>query len=234
MADDWNKSWDDDFTPWHGEAADSWFWEFSDRIFSQLGESSIRVLVPLCGHSYSPKRFYEAGHSVTGVDIVPKAINELSARDFSDVEFEERELEGIAGATLSARIADRLSLVVGDFFSFDDPDGFDLIYDRAAFLALPEDLRGKYGAKLLELVKGSGLIVVKTDFWEGESLVAPYPLNVDGLDRYLIGTPRVTLREQESEIRAPHLIERGITTSVGALSVYSKEFDLGKLQERSS
>jgi len=104
------------------------------------------VLVPLCGKTEDMSWMAEKGAQVTGVEISEKAVREF---------FEEQKIEfettRYAGFTIFH--AERIELWQGDFMKF--PAGkkreFDLIYDKAALVALPPAMRKAYAARLLEL-----------------------------------------------------------------------------------
>lgn len=120
-----------------------------------LGEHR-RVLVPLCGKSEDLAFLASHGHEVVGVELV-----EAGARAF----FTEHKLTPVeakrgAGLSLSAQ---GIEIIVGDFFATtrDDVGPIRAFFDRAALIALPPTLRGRYVAHLRGLFAGEaqGLVV---------------------------------------------------------------------------
>ena len=100
-----------------------------------------RVFVPLCGKSLDMVWLAERGHRVLGVEL-----SELAVRQF----FDERGLvpaihETAAGAHF---VAGAYELIVGDAFALEADVLADCaaVYDRAALIALPPDLRRTYAA----------------------------------------------------------------------------------------
>ncbi|MCA8956488.1 MAG: thiopurine S-methyltransferase [Planctomycetes bacterium] len=121
--------------------------ELRDR-WSELGLSpGATVLAPLCGKSLDMRWLAERGHRVVGIEL-----SELAVRAF----FEEgREAFQIEDARHHRRYRGaRVELLAGDFFAVEPSDlpPLDAFYDRAALVALPDELRSRYVAHLAHLL----------------------------------------------------------------------------------
>ncbi|MDT8437387.1 MAG: thiopurine S-methyltransferase [Wenzhouxiangellaceae bacterium] len=118
------------------------------------GSDHSAVLVPLCGKSPDLHWLAESGHPVFGVELSPLAIEQF----FDEAGFPARRIDY---GGLPAWQAGRVCLVEGDFFAFQPPSPFGLCYDRAALIALPPTLRGKYLEHLAMLLApgARGLLV---------------------------------------------------------------------------
>lgn len=95
-----------------------------ERHLARLGERR-RVLVPLCGKAEDLAFLAAAGHEVVGVELV-----EAAARAFFAGH------EGIRG----------VEIIVGDYFAVtpERVGPIDALYDRAALIALPAEMRAAY------------------------------------------------------------------------------------------
>lgn len=106
-----------------------------------------RVLVPLCGKSRDMLWLHQQGHAVLGVEL-----SELAVRAF----FEENRLEHEQhGDRYDAQApAAGVSLIAGDFFALETEHSGEIaaFYDRAALVALPEDMRQRYVNHLAKLL----------------------------------------------------------------------------------
>jgi len=117
-------------------------------------EAGAAVLVPLCGKSLDMLYLARAGHRVIGVEI-----SDIACRDF----FAENGLRcavedgappvrpfvrfiGNAGGDIELWCGDWFDLKAGDL------GGVELVYDRAALIALPEAMRADYAAHLAGLL----------------------------------------------------------------------------------
>jgi thiopurine S-methyltransferase len=108
-------------------------------------QPSDRVFVPLCGKSLDLLWLRERGHSVLGVELSPIAV-----RDF----FREAALVPTISREGPFEIseANGIRVLQGDFFdlSAEDLAGVRAVYDRAALIALPPNLRIAYARALAE------------------------------------------------------------------------------------
>lgn len=128
-----------------------------------------RVLVPLCGKTLDLDWLADQGHDVVGVELVARAVEEL-----------------FAGR--SPRVADapwgrlytlgRLTVAQGDWFAVAPTLGtFDAVWDRAALVALPADVRVAYARLLRERVRPGGRILLDT-FEYDETVMSGPPFSI--------------------------------------------------------
>src|SRR5688572_5765865 len=128
---EWRSRWKDQDLPWAGPSADKALFDHYREILTRYGlNQSCEVFVPLCGDSCSVRFFYEQGHRVTALEFVPEALEQL-VRQFFPVHSGDLRLEREEVLSL-----DRLKLLKQDIFDFESKPRFDLIYDRAALIAV--------------------------------------------------------------------------------------------------
>ncbi len=126
---------------------------FVDRLGLAPGA---RVLVPLCGKAEDMAWLAARGLEVTGVEIVEEA-----ARAF----FAEHGLvpSDEAAGPFRRLAAGGVTIYVGDMFALGGLGlaPFDALYDRAALVALPRELRERYVPAVLDaLAPGSTSLVI--------------------------------------------------------------------------
>jgi len=106
-----------------------------------------RVLVPLCGKSSDLEWLVIHGLQVVGVEL-----SELAAQSF----FSERGLAPTRREEASFVVYEHgnLAIWVGDFFATNSTDlaAFDAVYDDAALIALPAELRRSYASQVQKLI----------------------------------------------------------------------------------
>ncbi|MGD8384494.1 MAG: thiopurine S-methyltransferase [Lysobacterales bacterium] len=152
-----------------------------------------QVLVPLCGKSRDMLWLEERGFDVTGVEFVESAVRDFFSE--SGLAFEKTEQYGHPCYQAEDR---NIRLFCTDFIQLaEDYDGpkFPALYDRAALVALPHDMRPPYVAACRKLLGPApkGLLVSMT--YEPQSMEGP-PFSVEpgevehlwGDDLELIGT----------------------------------------------
>ena len=104
----------------------------------QLPEGS-RVLVPLCGKSLDMHWLAAQGHRVLGVELSPLAVTQF----FHEAGLEPVQTSSRYGEHFSAG---PIEIILGDAFGLDPVLLADVtgVYDRAALIALPPDMRLHY------------------------------------------------------------------------------------------
>ncbi|MGI9477680.1 MAG: thiopurine S-methyltransferase [Hyphomicrobiaceae bacterium] len=136
--------------------------------------SGAAVVVPLCGKSLDMVWLAGEGHRVIGIELSQIAIDDFFAG--LGLTPEKRSEPGF---TVSS--AGPYELWCGDFFEMPVSRTRDVaaIYDRAALIALPPDMRKRYAGKLTELGHGTArnlLITLEYD----QSIVPGPPHSVGG------------------------------------------------------
>ena len=140
QADFWHARWANNEIGFHLKDVNSRLVEYWPSL--DVPKTS-RVLVPLCGKSLDMCWLLAKGHEVMGVELSPKAVAEFFSEQ--GLAFTTHE----QGAFTHYR-ADGLEIFCGDFFALQASDVADChaLYDRAALIALPAEMRERYVAHL--------------------------------------------------------------------------------------
>lgn len=151
-ADYWLERWREGRTGFHLAEVNPLLTAHS-AVFSE----ATRVLVPLCGKSADLEWLVTQGYSVVGVELV-----ELAARAF----FAERGLAPTRREEGGFVVYEHgnLAIWVGDFFATTRAQLglFDAVYDRAAMIALPAELRKQYTSHLQTLLTPKAKLLLVT------------------------------------------------------------------------
>lgn len=131
-----------------------------------------KVLVPLCGKTRDMRWLAERGHDVIGVEL-----SEMACVHF----FAEQGLAYRKESTKDFTIfhGEKISIWCGDFFKFpkDSTKEITAVYDRAALIALPENLRSRYADQLTALCPAETRILLLTIEYD-QTLLAGPPFSV--------------------------------------------------------
>ena len=201
----WHNRWEEDLIAFHK----AWVNSFLERYFQRLGlEKATQVFVPLCGKSVDMRWLREQGHDVLGVELSPIAV-----ADF----FTEQNIsssESVEGA-FTVREGEGVRLLCGDFFELEAAhvQGVAAVYDRAALIALPSEMRGRYARHILSLLPARIPILLLTLEYSIDEMDGP-PFSVDETEvREHFEAWREVERLESREIfdQEPHLAERGLT-----------------------
>lgn len=132
-----------------------------------------RVLVPLCGKSLDMPWLAERGHQVLGVELSARAIEQF----FSEHELTPERRESPMGVHFTAG---NIELIQGDILDLDDATlaACDAVYDRAAIVALPRDMRQRYVRDVYGRLPAHCRTLVMTLEYAQEDMDGP-PFSVD-------------------------------------------------------
>jgi thiopurine S-methyltransferase len=151
-----------------------------------------RVFVPLCGKSLDVGWIHSHGCEVTGVELSPIAVTQL----FDNLGVKpEVSIQG----QLTLYQHQNLRIFQGDFFALSSAHlgAIDVIYDRAALIALPPEMRTAYAKHLMQLTGCAPqlLICIELDSTENYS-GPPFPVDEAEINRLYAGHYDILSRER--------------------------------------
>lgn len=148
-----------------------------------------RVLVPLCGKSLDLAWLAGQGYQVVGVELAQRAVEDF---------FTEHELQPLVSEVGAFRLyrAGAVEIYCGDFFALTAQQlaGCSALYDRAALIALPPEMRARYVAHLTQILpSGSQGLLVSLDYDQAQMDGPPFAVADDEVQRLF--TPAWQLQE---------------------------------------
>ncbi|HEX8593354.1 MAG TPA: thiopurine S-methyltransferase [Pseudomonas sp.] len=153
QADFWHQRWASDQIGFHQQQINPYL----ERFWPSLSlEQGAVVLVPLCGKTLDLVWLAQQGLSVKGIELSEKAIEDF---------FSEHQLRPATRQQGAFKVysAGPIELWCGDFFALTAADVADCLalYDRAALIALPTDMRQRYVRHLGQILCGEckGLLI---------------------------------------------------------------------------
>lgn len=168
-----------------------------------------RILVPLAGKTLDMHHLVERGHAVVGVELV-----ESAARDF----FAEAGLSAVEDRTRGGHLrlaGGGVELIVADFFDTRPHElgRIDAVYDRAALIALPPDLRARYAAHLATLLeKDAGALTITVEYDPKEMSGPPFSVTRAEIEAIFGGPFEIFPVAKEDVLeRNPSLRQRGLS-----------------------
>ncbi len=168
-AEFWLARWTERNTPFHRSEANDKLLAHFDALALKPGA---RVFVPLCGKTLDIGWLLGKGCTVAGAELSPLAVEELFAElgvtaDVSSV------------GALTRHSAPGIDIFVGDIFdlSADALGPVDAIYDRAALIALPPDMRRRYVAHLRELTGAAPQLLLTIDYDQSQMDGPPFAVS---------------------------------------------------------
>lgn len=165
------------------------------------------VLVPLCGKSKDMRWLAERGHHVLGVELSEAAVQEF---------FEEWEVQPQVEekGSFQSYSRENVEILVGDFFALTNEDLQDVagVYDRAALVALPPDMRRDFVNLLAKnLPSNVQTLLITFEYRPGALKGPPFSIDIDAVKNLFDGTCAFTLLDSQSfDFRGVDAIEHTI------------------------
>lgn len=142
------------------------------KYFKELSlEQGSRVFVPLCGKTLDIAWLLAKGYRVAGAELIEIAIEQL----FTELSLEPTISEA---GEVKHYSATNIDIFVGDIFDLSKErlGLVDAIYDRAALVALPADMRNRYTTHLVEISNNASQLLVSYEY--DQTLMAGPPFSV--------------------------------------------------------
>ncbi len=194
--DFWHERWNENRIGFHEADSNPMLSEFFDRLSLKPGG---RIFVPLCGKSNDLHWLSAQGYTVVGIELNQLAVETFFAHEVG-TEITEQ------GACRLYK-SNNIEIFVGDFFDLSDEmlGPIDAIYDRAALVALPASMRGRYVDHLANITKTAPQLLISFDY--DQALMKGPPFSVpsaeianlyDGVYRHkLLSSQEITGKLEE-------------------------------------
>lgn len=184
----WLDKWERNETGFHAPEPHT----FLLRNFPALKLSTgAHVFVPLCGKTVDIHWLLAQGFRVTGSELSQIAVESL----FQDLGYKPEITLTDYGPCYSAGC---LRVFVGDIFRLDTNalGVVDAVYDRAALIALPQDMRRLYAAHIVQITHAAQQLLVCLDYDQAKRGGPPF--SVDERELSTLYAADYTLTELEA------------------------------------
>jgi thiopurine S-methyltransferase len=176
---------------------------FLERHHAVLGAKR-RVFVPLCGKAVDLGFLAAQGHEVVGVELVEDAVKAFFA--------EQQLVPAVTKqGTLTQYQAGTITIFAGDFFHATRAvlGPVTALYDRAALIALPPEVRTRYVSHLRKVLpEGSDGLVVTLEYPQAEAEGPPFSVLEAELRTHYAGASVELLEQGPADGRFAVFAER--------------------------
>lgn len=167
------------------------------------------VFVPLCGKSQDMVWLADAGHRIIGSELSPIAIDDF----FAAQNLSPQRASGPAGLTKVS--AGAFELWQGDVFKLQQSllEPVKAIYDRAALVAFPSDLRKAYAHHLLAITPpGAPILLISLSFDQSEMDGPPFSVSQGEVETLFGDSARMDVLARRDGLKSSqNLKKRGLT-----------------------
>ncbi|MBH0176695.1 MAG: thiopurine S-methyltransferase [Nitrospira sp.] len=181
----WHQRWEKNEIGFHESKA-------NPLLVTHFHELSIakgrRVFVPLCGKTLDISWLLSRGYRVAGAELSQLAIEQLFIELGLQPEIEKVD-------SVERWSANNLDLFVGDIFTVSRRmlGQVDAVYDRAALVALPETMRQRYAAHLIEVTGKAPQLLISYEYDQSLKEGPPFSVSNEEVRRHYASTYSLTL-----------------------------------------
>ncbi len=203
--DFWHQRWRENRIGFHQDAPTPLLLKHWPTL--QLARGS-RVFVPLAGKSNDLAWLASQGHRILGVELSQLAIDQF----FAEHDLVPRVHESAYGRH---HVASDIELVCGNAFALDAAilAGCDALYDRAALIALPPELRQRYVRELhARLPAGCRGLLITLEYPPHEKQGPPFAVpEAEVRDLYGRDWTVATLERRDILAQQPGFVAEGVS-----------------------
>jgi thiopurine S-methyltransferase len=189
QADFWHQKWQKNEIGFHLPEANPLLVKYFSKLQLKKGA---RVFFPLCGKTLDIAWLLAQGYRVAGAELSIIAIEDL---------FKNLNLTPIIKTLgeISHYSAANIDLFVGDIFKVSPAmlGNVDAVYDRAALVALPDDMRKLYSAHLQTLTKQAPQLLICFEYNQTLHAGPPFSISADEVKQHYQTNYDVTLLASE-------------------------------------
>jgi thiopurine S-methyltransferase len=198
----WHRKWADNQIGFHQAQANPYL----QRYWPALGLApGSRVLVPLCGKSLDLVWLAGQGYRVRGVELSRRAVEDF---------FHEQGLQAQVSQHGAFEVwrSGEVEVWCGDFFALRGEDVADCVglYDRAALIALPPEMRADYMRLLSQLMPSGGGLLVTLDYQQELLAGPPFSVTDEEVRRGFAGWQVEEVEAQDVIGESPKFLQAGV------------------------
>jgi len=189
----WHNKWEKNQIGFHLSEANPLLIKYFSAVKLKQGS---RIFLPLCGKSLDIAWLLALGYQVAGAELSAIAIDDL----FRSLNLTPKITQK---NTIMHYSALNIDVFVGDIFDV-TPDilgKVDAIYDRAALVALPVEIRKKYSAHLITLTeraeKSAPQLLISFEYDENLHAGPPFSVGADEVNAHYHANYDITLLASE-------------------------------------
>ena len=172
----WHSKWEKNEIAFHQKDVNQLLASNIERLFLEKGD---RIFVPLCGKTLDIPWLVSKGYKVAGCELVESAVQQL---------FEELNITPTISNTGAIKIysPENIDILIGNIFDLDKSvlGSVNAIYDRAALVALPHDIREKYTQHLVSITGNAKQLLIVFEYDQRELEGPPFSISSEEIEEH--------------------------------------------------
>jgi thiopurine S-methyltransferase len=201
-AEFWRQKWQKNEIAFHASNANPLLVKHFNRLSLEKGS---RVFLPLCGKTLDIAWLLSNGFRVAGAELVEMAILQL----FDELRLKPEIREA---GKLKRFSAENIDIFAGNIFDLSGKTlgPVDAVYDRAALVALPKEIRVRYTAHLLNLTLKKPQLVICYEYDQSRVEGPPFSITAEEINRHYRENYDLSLLES---VEVPGGLRGGLCTA---------------------
>jgi thiopurine S-methyltransferase len=181
----WHQRWKKNEIAFHESKANPLLVKYFKELSLAKGS---RIFLPLCGKTLDISWLLSHGYRVAGAELSKIAIEQL----FMELGVQPN-ISGVG--EVDQWSAKNIDIFVGDIFALSRKllGPVDAIYDRAAFVAFPEEMRNRYTAHLTEITDKAPQLLICYNYDQRVMEGPPFSISNEEINRHYTGKYDLTL-----------------------------------------
>ncbi len=172
----WHQRWEANLIGFHGSQPNPLLVAYFNALALTKGS---RIFVPLCGKTLDIGWLLSNGYRIAGAELSELAITQL---------FAELGIEPVITeiGTIKHYRATDIDIFVGDIFDLTRKilGPIDALYDRAALVALPENIRARYTKHLIDITRNAPQLLITFEYDQTLMQGPPFAVSPDEVRRH--------------------------------------------------
>ena len=171
------------------------------KYFSDLKMATgSRIFIPLCGKSIDMIWLANQGFDMVGVELVESAVQEFFAENNISYTIKVHDKNSNIKCYQGQLSGQTIALWVADIFMLrtNDVGRVDAVYDRAALIAMPEELRLQYSQQVIDLSQNAPQLLLTLNYDQNERGGPPFSISHEQIQQYYSAHYQIQELEGES------------------------------------
>ena len=183
----WHKRWQEKRIGFNQSAVNPLLTEYIDHLDLAVGS---RIFVPLCGKSIDMVWLAAQGYDVVGVELVETAVQaffaEQNIQPIVSQHVENPDIKYYQGQLVDGDEQRTITLWAADIFALTSTDlgTIDAIYDKAALIALPADMRPDYSEQIRKVSDNAPQLLITLNYDQSKKDGPPFSINHEQVQQY--------------------------------------------------
>ena len=195
-AEFWHSRWQEKRIGFNQSAVNPLLMSYFKQLNVKAGS---RIFVPLCGKSIDMAWLAAQGYDVVGVELVETAVQAFfTEQNISPTVHQHADNPAIkyyqgqlSGQTITLWVADIFALTTEDIGSVN------AVYDKAALIALPADMRVQYSAQMYQLSANAPQFIITLTYDQSKKSGPPFSISSEQIQQYYGNNYHISELESE-------------------------------------